>query len=101
MCCSEVAAAFLVVFQSVTLEGWSDIMAFVQEKLQELRIISSLRRVVLQCMGFRDLRDCRALKPCIAEPVGKDAQSTVVGFVYFLLLIVFGPGPKSPPKSEN
>eukprot|EP00439_Symbiodinium_sp_Y106_P017984 s4004_g2.t1 len=45
----NVAAAFLVVFQSVTLEGWSDIMAMVQ-----------------------------------------DAQSTVVGFIYFLLLIVLG-----------
>ena len=45
----NVAAAFLVVFQSVTLEGWSDIMGMVQ-----------------------------------------DAQSTVAGFVYFLLLIVLG-----------
>ncbi|CAE7267744.1 unnamed protein product [Symbiodinium necroappetens] len=45
----NVAAAFLVVFQSVTLEGWSDIMGMVQ-----------------------------------------DAQSTVVGFIYFLLLIVLG-----------
>jgi len=45
----NVAASFLVVFQSVTLEGWADVMNMVQ-----------------------------------------DAQSTVVGFVYFLLLIVVG-----------
>lgn len=45
----NVAASFLVVFQSVTLEGWSDVMGMVQ-----------------------------------------DAHSTVVGFIYFLLLIVIG-----------
>ncbi|CAK9063893.1 unnamed protein product [Durusdinium trenchii] len=45
----NVAASFLVVFQSVTLEGWSDVMGMVQ-----------------------------------------DAHSTVLGFIYFLLLIVIG-----------
>eukprot|EP00435_Cladocopium_sp_Y103_P049197 s291_g14.t1 len=45
----NVAASFLVVFQSVTLDCWSDVMGMVQ-----------------------------------------DAHSTVVGFIYFLLLIVIG-----------
>jgi len=45
----NVAACFLVVFQSVTLEGWSDVMGMVQ-----------------------------------------DAHSTVLGFIYFLFLIVIG-----------